>query len=236
MSTSSDATARFFWVLTLGLILALMGAPELSAQSTLGSDPLFELGDGLEPPASGIADILGSEQPGPDWDDLFLADRSWRDDYDEFGNLGANGVPDFLDTWGVLRTRRDVVFVLDAISAGTEVDNTAFVPDGIVGVAHDIGNAYAYTAFNNDLDFVLYIGAERLASASGVPSFMLFEFNQGDGTLSFGDIRLRAIFDGFLTGVEIERYQYVDDTLGWALVDTLPVNPGDPATMATLPV
>jgi hypothetical protein len=243
MHTSPATTTRFQWTLILVILLALLGAPGLYAQSTLGSDPVFELGDGLEPPAPGIADILGSEQPGPDWDDLFNADGTWRDEFDEFGNPGANGVPDFLDTWGIFPTRRDVVFVQDAISADTELDPTALVAEGIgeaiVGFAHDIGNAYAYTAFNGDLDSVLYIGAERLASASGIPSFMLFEFNQVGGAPSIGDIRVRADFDGYLRSIEIAHFEQVgmedeEPIFDWVAVEAIPVNPEDPAEQCNL--
>ena len=243
MHTSSKVTNGFQWTLILGILLALMGAPELSAQSTLGSDPVFELGDGLEPPGQGIADILGSEQPGPDWDDLFTADGTWRDDFDEFGNPGSNGVPDFLDTWGVFRTRRDVVFVQDSISAGAEVDSTALIDGGIgeaiVSSEHDVGNAYAYTAFNNDLDFVLYIGAERLATASGTSSFMLFEFSQVGNGPSVGDVQVRANFDGFLRSIEVATFQLIDEEAAgpvsdWVVIESIPVIPEDPAEQCNL--
>ena len=91
----------------------MMGVgPENPAQSRL-----HELGNGVDPLTPGLANLLGDVlQPGADWDDLFAADRSFKDVFDEFGSPGANGVPDFLDTYGTLRSRRDAVFVLDDLA------------------------------------------------------------------------------------------------------------------------
>jgi hypothetical protein len=178
----------------------------------------FELGDGIEPAVPGVADVMGSVQQGPDWDDLFTADRSLRDEFDEFGIPGSNGVPDFLDTWGNFRARRDAVFVLDDLSAGTTPDASvlagpALVGSGTVDSVHDIGNAYAYTTLDPDstgnLDLILYAGVERLSNAGS--SEIVLEFNQqpvlvdADGTIaqqrSDGDLRVRTVFEGYLLSV-----------------------------------
>jgi hypothetical protein len=108
-------------VLTSIAIVSAIVLGTLRADNPVTNDQ-FELGDGIEPAVPGVADVMGSVQQGPDWDDLFTADRSPRDEFDEFGNPGSNGVPDFLDTWGYFRARRDAVFVLDDLSAGTSPD------------------------------------------------------------------------------------------------------------------
>ncbi len=211
----------------------------------------FELGDGVDPTTPGTADVLGSTvQNGPDWDDLFDADRQLRGVLDEFGNAGSNGVPDILDAYGVMRTRRDAVFVLDDISAGSAVDQTTFTGTGVIGAgtvdpANDLGNAYAYTAFNDRMSMVLYAGLERLAPGVGRIDL---EFNQAafsvepDGSVTgartAGDLQLGAIFTaGVLTAIETQTWTVLDPETGageWTAIETLPVNPEDPAEQCNL--
>ncbi len=155
---------------------------------------LFELGKGNTPLTPGLANLLGDVlQPGADWDDLFAADRSPKDVYDEFGNPGSNGVPDFLDTYGSFRTRRDVAFILDDLSADGTDDTSRLLSPGQVGPGnvfpeHDLGNVYAYTAFDDVRDLIVYMGIERLATANA-DSHVTVEFNQsrfsldGSGTI-----------------------------------------------------
>lgn len=228
----------------VAVVIALL--PHVSAQeSSIHSDTLFELGDGVDPAIPGIADILGSEQPGPDWDDLFNADRTLKDEYDEFGAPGSNGVPDFLDTFGAVRLRRDASFIFDDISAGTAIDGTAWIDQGVVGTAvvpssQDLGNTYAYNAFNNHLESVLYLGAERLAAGDGR---IAFELNRvpfslaSDGTLlgerTIADLKVDAIFSGgILTAVEVRSWELVDPegpVFDWILIENLPVTPDQSA-------
>jgi hypothetical protein len=206
----------------------------------------FEIGDELDPMVAGSGDVLGDQlQNGPDWDDLFAADRSFRDQFDEFGNAGSNGVPDFLDTFGTLKLRRDGLFVIDAISAGSGVDPTRLdaqgrVVSGTVASPHDLGNVYAYTLFTPARDLVVYGAMERLASGAGSARF---ELNQsvfsvaGDGTITgdrtLGDLRVQANFSAdVLTSLDVYKWELVDAQAGlhdWVLVQSLPYSPENSA-------
>ena len=173
----------------VGMLTATILAQDDDPPTGSTQDPAvvskFELGDGVEPAVPGVGDILGSLQAGPDWDDIFTAEGSLKDVYDELGNPGGNGVPDFLDTWGAFRARRDAVFIQDDISAGSLIDASTLdgsgqVLPGIVDGAYDLGNAYAYTTLNGNLDgtldLLLYAGVERLSSAG--TGYVTLEFNQ----------------------------------------------------------
>jgi len=74
-----------FKILTVGVFLA--ASPGLMAQQQpVNTLDLLELGDGVEPLFPGLGDILGSvPKAGPDWDDLFAADGSAKDEIDELG-------------------------------------------------------------------------------------------------------------------------------------------------------
>lgn len=227
-------------------LACLLFLPCVTAQQpTVHGDPLFELGDGVDPAVPGIADILGSEQPGPDWDDLFNADRTLRDQFDELGNPGGNGVPDFLDTYGAVRVRRDASFIFDDISGGSTLDPTAWIEPGVVGSSivasgHDLGNIYAYGAFNSQLESIMYLGAERLATTDAK---MVFELNREpfsiafDGTVvggrSLADIQLEALFvGGVLISVELRSWEILDaelGILGWLTIENLPITPDQSA-------
>ena len=237
---------RFSKTVGLSVIAFLLLGPVVTAEAqTVHSDPLFELGDGVDPAVPGIADILGSEQPGPDWDDLFNADRSLRDQLDEMGNVGANGVPDFLDSFGSVRGRRDASFILDDISGGSTVDATAWIQPGVVGPSvvpsgEDLGNVYAYGAINGQLESVLYLGAERLETSDGRIVFELnrepFSIEEGGavvGGRSLADIQLEALFvGGVLTSVELRSWEVLDaqqGILGWMTVESLPITPDQSA-------
>jgi hypothetical protein len=213
--------------------------------STVHTDPAFELGDGVDPAIPGIADLLGSEQPGPDWADLFNYDRSLKDRVDEFGAPQPNGVPDFLDTYGPIRTRRDAAFVFDEISVGQAVDSTTLTQPGFVGPsvvdpADDLGNLYAYSAFNSELDAVIYVGAERLSTADGD---IIFQLGRNPASLAengqilsqrtVGDLEIWASYSaGTLSYVEIRSWQALDaenGIYGWLTVENLPANPSQTA-------
>jgi hypothetical protein len=197
---------------------------------------VFELGDGVQPPAPGLADILGASQAGPDWNDLFKGDRTPRDVIDEFGNPGSNGVPDYFDTWGIFRTRRDASFIFDDVSAGTATDATALlgpgeVGPGVVDPAHDLGNAYAYVANDALQQRILYFGAERLGNAESSLTVELnrlsFALQDGHiiGERSVGDVQVRAAFaSGILSALEVWAW-----LPGWVLVEVLPLDPSQPA-------
>ena len=231
-------------------IFELITPRGLEAEQGIDTDGLFEFGDGLDPLIPGVADIEGSELAGPDWADLFNADRSLRDAFDEVGNPVANGVPDFLEGYGPLSLRRDAAFVLDDVSAGQAVDATALLGADLVGpsvvsAADDLGNAYAYGAFNSQLESVLYLGAERLASADGSLQFELnrlpFQVDP-DGVIvgqrTVGDLLVRVDFAaGTPTLVEIESWELVDAEEGifsWMVVESLPGLPGEPAEQCNL--
>lgn len=209
-------------VLAVFLCVGLLASTHAVAEShNIYTADLFELGDGVDPATPGDADIMGTTQPGPDWDDLFNADRSLKDAINEFGAPGSNGVPDFLDTWGSIRARRDVAFIFDTIA-------------DVIDPADDLGNAYAYTAFNDNLDLVVYAGVERLLAAD---SDLYLEFNKGlfstdeggapVGARSVGDILVKAVFSaGILSSVEVYRWEA---DLAFHPVESLPINPEDPA-------
>jgi len=153
------------------------------------------------------------EQPGPDWEDLFSADRSLRDDYPLDGNgdpLG-NGVPDYIELFG----GQWALFTADDISLGSGFESTALhvdgrVKNGTVTGDHDLGNAYVYSTADTAGNLVLFLGAERLG---GGDSHLEFEFNQehfrlghggysrGEpwevlGSRTAGDLLVRLVFAG----------------------------------------
>ena len=234
---------RFF--VALVFLLSGVFALNLMAQAPPLTD-VFELGDGFDPLVPGVADVAGDGVlPAPDWDDLFNADRSPKDVFDEFGNPGSNGVPDFMDTFGRLRIRRDGAFVLDDVSAGSAVDGSVFDESGLIGAgtvdaSYDLGNAYAYALFDAQRNFVMYAGVERLSGGNGT---IVLEFNQrlisldagGQivGDRSAGDLEVISIFQGgILDAVNISRWDEVDPVAGlfdWVAIETLPIDAADPA-------
>lgn len=206
---------------------ALLGSTPASAQSSVYSDSLFELGDAEAPPGfPGMGNVLLSvTQGGPDWEDVFDADGAWRDD-------DANGVPDFQEvhggTWAV--------FSADDVSQGSGFESTALAGDGRIynGTAagdHDLGNSYAYTTTDGLGNVVLYAAAERLG---GGDSSLEFEFNHDHFTLGrggygkgepwevvgsrvVGDVLVKLSFSaGALGLVEASNW----DGTGWVLLES----------------
>ncbi|MDH3404384.1 MAG: hypothetical protein OEP45_12255 [Acidobacteriota bacterium] len=181
-------------VVGLAALLCLASPVVVAAQGGVYGGGMFELGDAEPPPGMpGVADILGSEpQAGPDWDDLFAADGSPRDDYpyDESGQPLGNGVHDYLELWG----GQWVVFTADDVSLGSGFEGTALTADGrvvngVVEADHDIGNAYVYSTLDGAGNAVVYAAAERLGSGD---STLEFEFNQGHMRLGHGGFGVGA--------------------------------------------
>jgi hypothetical protein len=237
----------FLSLATLAVVLGSVLVTQHVAAESVDANQVFELGDGVDPLVPGVGDIAGSAiQPGPDWNDLFNADRTMKDELDEFGQPGSNGQADFLETFGgPTRIRRDVGFVFDDISAGSGTDRSVFVGPGVVGTgtvesAYDLGNAYAYGTFDGAKHLILYGGFERLSAGSAT---VVFEFNKKlfsvdpAGTITgqrrAGDLRVQADFPGgILTSVGLSAWQEVDPEAGtfdWVAVEVLPINPEDPA-------
>lgn len=224
---------------TLAVMLAVAFAVGPLAADSVYRSGVFELGDGVVPAVPGIADIAGSDQPGPDWEDLFRAGASHglRDDFNELGKPVANGVPDFLEAWPGTRLRRDAAFVADPVSAGVATDGSVpagpgLVAPGIVDPGYDLSNAYAYMAFSPSRDLMLFLAAERLSNADAA---IVFEFNRdlfavdADGRItglrSSGDLRIEASFaSGVLSSVALSTWEG-----GWVLLDTLPIDPSQPS-------
>lgn len=230
------------WIVALCVILFL--APAVTAQSEPVTEN-FELGDGVNPFAAGTGDVVGASlQNGPDWDDLFSAAKSCKDVYDEFGNPGSNGMPDFLDTWGRWKLRRDAGFVIDDVSGGTGADGTVFDENGAlvsaaVAPAYDVGNAYVYSAFTNQKELIVYAGLERLSVGTAT---VVFELNHEmhrvvdgaiEGGRTVGDARFVADFGASgLTALELLRWDVIDPATGaagWISVENLPIDQVDPA-------
>jgi hypothetical protein len=222
----------------LVLLFGLFASAGSNAQggSVYGSG-LFELGDAEPPPGMpGVADILASSaQAGPDWDDLFAADGSARDDYpyDESGNPMGNGISDYLELYG----GQWVVFTADDVSLGSGFEGTALTPDGrvsngVVAADHDIGNAYVYSTWDGAGNSVLYAGAERLGSGD---STLEFEFSQGHKRLGHGGFGVGApweVVGGRQVGDVLANLSFSGGALGsvvlsvwngevWAAIDGL---------------
>jgi hypothetical protein len=93
--------------------------------------------------------------------------RVWADGLDEAGLQGANGVPDFLETWQAFRGREDSAI---------------------------LKNAYAFRTTDDQGQAILYAGLQR--ASSGGPSKVVFEFSQKPGERLFGDLLIDAEIDG----------------------------------------
>jgi hypothetical protein len=104
--------------------------------------------------------------------------RVWSDALDEFGNPGANGVPDLLEKWEAFRAREDAAIVR---------------------------HGYAFRTIEGG-DEILYAGVLR--DSSGGPSKVVFEFNQKPGERLVGDLLIGAEIDaaGNLGTVRFESY------------------------------
>jgi hypothetical protein len=162
------------------------------------------LGPGTADPARAAKELLL-----PDWAAVFNADGSLKDEVDEAGAPGANGVPDYVDLYHGL----DAVFVPDNLSDGVATDMSALllgdglvgdltvegaedgsepvmtgvadeVYNGVVGAAHDIGNTYLLVEKGPDGELLLLAGVERIAAFAD--TYVEIEFNQDLVRLSYG--------------------------------------------------
>ena len=118
------------------------------------------------------------------------APRAWVDAVDESGQPGANGVPDFLDSWEAFRT-----------SASSAILKNGYAFKTIDGLNHEI----------------LYAGVERAPSKGA--SSVTFEFNQNlfaekadgapRGERAPGDLRISIEIDGAgnVTTARFERFE-----------------------------
>ncbi len=191
------------------------------------------LGPGTAEPARAAELLL------PDWAAVFNADGSLKDEVDGAGAPGANGVPDYVDLYGGI----DAVFLDDNLTAGSAaldmsallegdglVDELAgdgtldeptgvadVVYNGVVGAAHDAGDAYLLVERGPGGDLLLYAGIARIASDAD--TYLESEFNQDNVRVRHGtpwpihvarrdgDLRVRFNFvAGLLSVVDFERW------------------------------
>ena len=174
--------------LVLLALLCLASQSAASAQEGVYGSGMFELGDAQTPPGfAGMGDILlDGEQEGPDWEDIFNPDGSWRDDYpyDPNGLPMGNGIPDFQELYG----GKWAVFTADYVSTGSEFEGSALNANGeivnsVVNADHDIGNAYVYWTTDSAGNTVMFAGAERLGAGD---SQLEIELNQDIFKLGHG--------------------------------------------------
>lgn len=168
------------WACGLTVLMCLSTPLTAPAQEGVYGSGMFELGDAQTPPGfPGMGDILlNGEQEGPDWEDIFDADGTWRDDYpyDPSGLPMGNGIPDYQELYG----GRWAVFTSDYVSTGSEFEGSALNWDGrivnsVVDADHDVGNAYVYWTADSAGNPVIFAGAERLGSGD---STLEIELNQ----------------------------------------------------------
>ncbi|HEV8608658.1 MAG TPA: hypothetical protein VGS98_01115 [Thermoanaerobaculia bacterium] len=119
------------------------------------------------PAASHLTASVRSVQPAVSGLFQVHTPRAWTDALDESGQPGANGVPDFLDSWQAFRARE-----ASAI----------------------LKNGYAFKTIDEMGDLILYAGALRASSAG--PSKVAFEFSQKPGERLLGDLQINAEIDG----------------------------------------
>lgn len=219
--TPLRAVALAIWV------AVLLGSP----QGALGQDSVYSSGlFQLDPTIPGSADILGNPGEfsdfGPDWEDLFNADRSPRDQVDAAGQPTPNGVPDYIDLYGgqwAVFTADDVLSDSTFVVSGSE---TLIYSGRSMAAEHDLGNAYVYSTFDSFGNLVLYAGVERLGPGD---STLEVEVNQDHRRLGHGppwrltgarqpdDLLVRISFaGGLIDSVEVKKWG-----ADWTPVDTI---------------
>jgi hypothetical protein len=200
-----EHTAKTLTLTTLTLGLVLLAGP-------LAAEPH----DAVDPAA---AELLGaSDHLGIDWAMVHHTTEPVARRSSDIGRFS------FADLYGGI----EAVVLEDVISAGVAVDMSALagaptlaesrVYNGPVAAAHDLGNAYVYTTFNEAGELVLYAGVERLGVVAD--TFIEFEFNQDRvgvtsgnpswpirGARTADDLKVRLeIVAGEVAAVEISRW------------------------------
>jgi len=160
----------------------------------------------------------------PDWDKIINPFGYFKDDVNEDGMFGSNGIPDFIDLYNGI----DADFIQDNISNGIATDMSALLPgprlqdevlyNGAVRREHDLGNGYVLATIGTDNHLRLYAGVERLVSDA--VTYIEFEFNQNPvrlgggapwpviGMRVEGDLLVRMAFaNQALQSVGLEQWQ-----------------------------
>jgi hypothetical protein len=159
----------------------------------------------------------------PEWDKIINPGGTLKDDVNEDGMFGSNGIPDYIDLYrGV-----DADFIQDNISNGLATDMSALLPgprledevlyNGAVRREHDLGNAYVLATIGADNHLRLYAGVERLVSDA--VTYIEIEFNQNPvrlgggspwpviGKREEGDLLVRMVFaNRALQSVGLEQW------------------------------
>lgn len=182
---------------------------------------------------SGNAPQQHDELVMPEWEKIILPGGMLRDDVDEEGMYGSNGLPDFIDLYNGVEAE----FIQENISNGVATDMSALLIgrklseevlyNGAVRAEHDLGNGYVLATIGKDNHLRIYAGVERLITDAG--TFVEFEFNQNRVRLSSGspwpivgerqqgDLLVRMIFSGrVLQSVQVEQW----DQGGFRFLDT----------------
>ena len=160
----------------------------------------------------------------PEWDKIVNPGGTLKDDVNEYGMFGSNGIPDFVDLYDGVEAE----FIQENISDGIATDMSALLIgpkladevlyNGPVRREHDLGNAYVLATIGADTHLRLYAGVERIITEEG--TFIEFEFNQNKVHLSSGspwpiigerkdgDLLVRMIFSNrTLQSVQFEQWQ-----------------------------
>jgi len=176
----------------------------------------------------------------PEWEKIFTPGGDLRDDVNDKGMTGSNGIPDYSDLYGGI----DAEFIQETLSNGVATDMSALVSgpnlsdevlfNGAVRPEHDLGNAYVMATIGLDEHLRLYAGVERLITDAG--TYIEFEFNKNpvnlrpgapwpiDGKREEGDLLVRMIFSNrTLQSVQLEQW-HKD---GFKFLDTGPGISGD---------
>jgi hypothetical protein len=159
----------------------------------------------------------------PEWERIFLPGGNLRDDVNDKGMFGSNGIPDYVDLYNGIEAE----FIQENLSNGVATDMSALLSgpklsdevlyNGAVSAEHDLGNAYVLATIGTDEHLRLYAGVERFVTVGG--TYIEFEFIQTrvylssgspwplNGERSEGDVLVRMIFsDRMLQSVQVEQW------------------------------
>ena len=160
----------------------------------------------------------------PEWEKIINPDGTLKDDVNEDGMFGSNGIPDYIDLYRGI----DADFIQDNISNGLATDMSALLPgprledevlyNGAVRPEHDLGNAYVLATIGADNHLRVYAGIERLATDA--VTYIEIELNQnpvriGEGApwpiVGYrveGDLLVRMVFaNQALQSVQLEQWR-----------------------------